>query len=323
MQHPRCLIPYAVMAPSGHNTQPWRFVVSAEHIDIVPDFSRRLPVVDPDNRALYISLGCALENLLIAANQSAMQTQVEYFPEGEDCLRIRFVGPGEVADETNRMLFDAIPRRQSNRARYDLRPLPEQHVTALSLAVRQPDVRVTLLQDPQQRAKVARHAAVACQQQFADSAFVGELKRWIRFSERERNRHRDGLAFDTMGLPFVPRWFGSAIMALISKPHREARKVYSLIEDAPLLALFCVRRQDPSSWVNTGRSYQRMALTATALGIAHAHMNMPCEVVSERQAMKQSLDMADEPVLLIRLGFGKRMPMSVRRPTNEVIVDHG
>jgi hypothetical protein len=323
MQHPRSLIPYAVMAPSGHNTQPWRFLVSPQRIDILPDYGRRLPVVDADDHALFISLGCALENLLIAAAQSSMAIRVEYFPAGEQCLRVHFEGPGDNADATNRMLFDAMPRRQSNRGRYEARALPEQHLTALALAARQPDVRVKLISNNEQRQQIAEHAARACEQQFSDPAFVRELQQWIRFSQRERNLQRDGLAADTMGMPFVPRWFGRLIMALTSKPQQEARKVRRQAECAPLLALFSVRRNDASSWVNAGRSYQRLALTATALGIAHAHLNMPCEVIDERMAMKQSLGLDDEPVLLIRLGFGKRMPMSVRRPANEVMVEHG
>lgn len=61
------MIEQAVKAPSGHNTQPWKFRLFSDHIDILPDFSRALPVVDPNHRELFVSLGCAAENLCIAA----------------------------------------------------------------------------------------------------------------------------------------------------------------------------------------------------------------------------------------------------------------
>ena len=61
------IIHYATLAPSGHNTQPWKFSIKDNSILIYPDYSRRLSVVDPDDHALFISLGCALENLVIAA----------------------------------------------------------------------------------------------------------------------------------------------------------------------------------------------------------------------------------------------------------------
>jgi nitroreductase len=77
------LIRYATLAPSGHNTQPWKFSIKENSIRIFPDFTRHLTVVDPDNRELYISLGCALENLVIAARYAGYDSEVEYFPTGE------------------------------------------------------------------------------------------------------------------------------------------------------------------------------------------------------------------------------------------------
>ena len=61
------LVAQAVKAPSGHNTQPWKFRQNESAVEIYPDFDRRLPVVDPDDRELFVSLGCATENLCLAA----------------------------------------------------------------------------------------------------------------------------------------------------------------------------------------------------------------------------------------------------------------
>ena len=55
------LVSKAVKAPSGHNTQPWRFRQKESTVEIHPDFNRRLPVVDPHDRELFVSLGCAAE----------------------------------------------------------------------------------------------------------------------------------------------------------------------------------------------------------------------------------------------------------------------
>ena len=61
----RDLIRFATLAPNSHNTQPWRFHVGHGLIDIAADFSRRTPAVDPDDHHLFVSLGCAAENLAI------------------------------------------------------------------------------------------------------------------------------------------------------------------------------------------------------------------------------------------------------------------
>ena len=71
------MIENACKAPSGHNTQPWLFKIRESEIDIYPDFSKELPVVDPTHRELFVSLGCATENLCIAAQEKGYQPDVK------------------------------------------------------------------------------------------------------------------------------------------------------------------------------------------------------------------------------------------------------
>ena len=71
------MVEYAIKAPSGHNTQPWLFRINENNIEIHPNFDRALPVVDFDNRELFISLGCALENLCITALEKGYDYDVE------------------------------------------------------------------------------------------------------------------------------------------------------------------------------------------------------------------------------------------------------
>ena len=105
------MVEYASKAPSGHNTQPWFFTLGADAITITPDFSKRLPVVDPDDRELFISLGCAAENLRIAANHYGYATTTARLDKQ----------PGAQLDP----LFAQIARRQTNCALYDGRAIPQ------------------------------------------------------------------------------------------------------------------------------------------------------------------------------------------------------
>ena len=89
----REIIRYATLAPSGHNTQPWRFAVSGNTIRLLPDFSRRLPAVDPQDRELWISLGCALENLTLAAQSAGHGMEITYPASGEDSIAVRLTPP--------------------------------------------------------------------------------------------------------------------------------------------------------------------------------------------------------------------------------------
>src|SRR5687767_13793076 len=72
------LVRYATLAASSHNTQPWKFELKPGRIVILPDFSRRCPEVDPDDHHLYASLGCATENLLLAASAAGLNGHYAY-----------------------------------------------------------------------------------------------------------------------------------------------------------------------------------------------------------------------------------------------------
>ncbi len=82
------LVHSATQAANGHNTQPWKFSIKDNTIEIHPDTSRRLPVVGPHDREMWISLGCALENMLVAARASGYAAEVTY-PDQADFIHIQ------------------------------------------------------------------------------------------------------------------------------------------------------------------------------------------------------------------------------------------
>ncbi len=120
------LVAQAVKAPSGHNTQPWYFELSGNTIEIKPDFSRSLPVVDADNRELFISLGCATENLCIAASHKGYDATVAV-NETAAVVTIELTNRGATANP----LFTQIAKRQTNRSQYDERKISETEIVAL------------------------------------------------------------------------------------------------------------------------------------------------------------------------------------------------
>lgn len=142
------IIRYATLAANGHNTQPWRFHVEGNVIDILPDLSRATPVVDPDDHHLYVSLGCAAENLLIAATATGRHGQLGT-NAGGDRIRYSF----SRAEARPHPLLAAIPMRQSTRAEYDGRSVPAADIESLRQSAETPGVRLILLTD---RARVSQ-----------------------------------------------------------------------------------------------------------------------------------------------------------------------
>ena len=113
------MIEQAVKAPSGHNTQPWLFRINENDIQIQPNFDKSLPVVDPDNRELFISLGCATENLRIAASQKGYKTDLNISKEG--WITVSLTKDKSIDADT---LFSRIAIRQTNRSVYTGQIIP-------------------------------------------------------------------------------------------------------------------------------------------------------------------------------------------------------
>src|SRR5450830_533435 len=79
----RELVRLATLAPSSHNTQCWHFQLQDRALAITPDLSRRCAVVDPDDHHLYVSLGCATENLAHAALAAGLQPDIHFDPAAQ------------------------------------------------------------------------------------------------------------------------------------------------------------------------------------------------------------------------------------------------
>ena len=139
----RALIRYGTLAANGHNTQPWLFRPDPQGIDILPDFTRRTPVVDPDDHHLFASLGCAAENLALSAGARGQAGEIGFDPEGGGKVRVDF----GTAQGNEAALFDAISLRQSTRSDYDGSAVSDADLSQLAMAATVPGVDLILISE--------------------------------------------------------------------------------------------------------------------------------------------------------------------------------
>lgn len=314
------LIEAAIKAPSGHNTQPWKFKVDSQSITILPDLARALPVVDPDNHALYISLGCALENLVIAATHQNLQPEIKLVPDeaGHTNIEVNFESCHEVQKDE---LFHQIGCRQCTKNRYSGKPIPIEHLQQLYRSVNQEGIKLLFYTDRASMDDLTPFILEGSTRQFKYKPFVEELVHWIRFSKTEALQWRDGVWGASMGMPGVGQGVGKFIMKNLVNAKSEAKRWRGLVESSAALALFVAAQNDVEHWIRLGRAFQRFGLTATQLNISHAHMNMPCEEAGVRLEMARHLNLANQHLLLLlRLGYSNKMPYSFRRSMNDVII---
>lgn len=310
------LVRCATLAPSSHNTQCWKFAVRDKAITILPDLSRRCPAVDPDDHHVFVSLGCATENLIQAAAAHGLRAEPG-FDATRDAIRVSLTPtPAQVSP-----LFQAIPQRQCTRGDYDGKPLSSVELGLLERAGMSNGVKLLLLTERAAIERVLAYVVQANTAQMADAAFVKELKAWIRFNGTEAVRTRDGLYSVSSGNPAIPTWIGDLAFGWFFTTQGENDKYARQMRSSAGIAVFVGQAADKAHWVDVGRCYERFALQATALGIRNAFLNQPVEVASVRSTFAAALGLTGQrPDLVLRFGRGPALPPSLRRPVAAVMV---
>jgi hypothetical protein len=311
------LVRHAILAPSSHNTQCWLFRLGPDRIEILPDRRRRCPVVDPDDHHLFVSLGCAAENLLQAAPALGLRGEVRDQAAAGGSVTVALdAGPVERS-----ALFEAIATRQSTRCVYDGRPLSSAELGALEAAGSGADVRVVLFTDRALMERVLELVVEGNRAQLNDPAFLRELKHWIRFNARQAKATGDGLFAACTGNPSLPAWLGGVLFERLVSAEAENMKAVRQVRSSAGLAVFVSEVDGPAHWIEAGRAFERFALQATVLGVRTAHLNQPLEVAALRSELAAAIGLdRGRPDLLVRFGRGPLMPRSFRRPAGHVVV---
>lgn len=313
----RALIGAAVLAPSDWNSQPWHFEVEGASIRIVADARRALPVTDPDRRGMMLSLGAALENLLIAARGYGLRPTVIYTPnEGANGVMAEVSWtPGE--QRRDRSLFGMIRERRTNRRDYDGRALFTQNRAQLTAQVPE-GLSVHWIDGRDRMERVADLVHDATRHQMNDQRCQAEQYGWLRFDGEEKRRG-DGVPVSALGFTGPADWFASRYFNPRSMWRKfgsdsAAKQARGQIRSSGALALLTASRTDEPTRLMGGQTFQRFALKATAFGIAHQAISAPIEVERTRQNLLLEFGATGEdPLLLVRLGHAKTTAPTPRR----------
>lgn len=311
------MIESAIKAPSGHNTQPWWFEMGENSIRILPNLEKHLAVVDADNRELFISLGCATENLCLAAGALGYKSDMRVSSEG--IITIYLEKDDSVVKEA---LFEQIDKRQTNRSVYNNEIIPEEDVESiLKFFEKEVNDAVYLWKKGTPTFETITEFVMKGNEiQMNDEAFKQELLSWIRFNKRHSEKTNDGISYAALEAPNLPIWITKPIvkgMLNVKKQNQTDRKK---IASSSHVVLLTSLENTIVSWVGTGRVLQRLLLLLTQKGIAHAYLNQPCEIPELRQKLQNQLPIKGQnPQILLRIGYAKQLPYSKRKPIEEVI----
>ena len=307
----RFLLRYAVLAPSRRNSQPWLFHIRGSEVRVYADTSRWLRVADPDQRELYISLGCAIENLLVAAEYFGFGHDVAY-AEGdsaEGAAAVVTLASGVApTDVRGAEMFDAIRLRKTNHGVYADREIEERVLERLRRAVVEPGLEVYLSGDPALKAAVNDLVARADGVQFADPAWREELGRCI--------------GQGALGAPRLTAKLEQLAVTWLDLGGASARRDTRVFRSAPVFGVVLSRASGRADWIRAGQAFERICLTAALRGLGLQPVSQIVEVPETRERLRELLPNGGaNPLQPFRLGYAEpEREHTPRRPIEEVIL---
>jgi len=315
------LLRYAVLAPSGHNTQPWLFRVEGDVVEVYADRTQALPVVDPEDRALVISCGAALLNLRVALRRFGYRDDTyEPLPDPDDAdllVRIRLV-EGESASPEEGALFEAIPKRRTTRAAYEQRDVPIELQRDLEADAAREGAWLQLVADTERRT-IADLIAEGDRAQMADKRFRRELAAWVH---PNRSREKRGMRGYGFGFRDLMSHAGPLVIRTFDIGKGQAAKDRELAEHAPLLAVLGTEDDSPRAWLAAGQAMERLLLRACAHGLTSSFLNQPVEVDDLRPRLAEAIGRGGEnPQLVMRFGYGPDVEHSPRASVDDVLLE--
>ncbi|WP_425441829.1 Acg family FMN-binding oxidoreductase [Saccharopolyspora shandongensis] len=309
------MVRLAGLAPSLHNSQPWRFRLMPHAIELHGDPQRRLPIADPDDRELRLACGAALLNLRLALEHTGVRPVVALLPRlaGQTALaEVR--GGGQMKQLSEEQdLYRAIPERHSNRRPFLETPVPTEHQHALAVAVQREQCRLHVM-ERQELGTLEGLVHRAHRVQMADVRFRDELARWT-------GRPKDA----SEGVPAaaagpLPEPQDQWVLRDFSGGQSRARVPGKDFEYEPLLVVVCSHHDSRLDDLHAGQAMQRMLLAATARGLASSLLSEVVEVAETRDELRRFLGGEPYPQALARIGYGSPTRATPRRNVKDLLI---
>jgi nitroreductase len=316
----RFVLRYAILAPSGHNGQPWRFDIHGDVLSVRADRTRALPTIDPDDRELLIACAATIHLVRVALRHFGHQPQVTVLPDPSDPDLLATVRPGEPsAAVATDGLFQAVTQRHCNRHPYQPRPIPRAELDRLRQAAADEGAWLEVIANPSTIAAAADLIAEGDRVKWCDPVFRDELAHRLI---PNRGRRRDGMPGYAFGAPGPLARLAPTVVRHIDLGRMRAASDRKLALATPALAVVGTDRDEPAAWLAAGQAMSHVLLRATADGLATSFLSQAIEVPELRPRLAALLDRPGHPQLLLRIGYARgRAHVAPRRPLEDVLDD--
>jgi nitroreductase len=306
------VIECAELAPSVHNSQPWTCRAVGDTIEIRADRGRGLAVMDPRGRELTISCGAAIEFGYIAVRGLGWDCEAHVLPAADDpdLLAILTIGAPRQTETGERELFEAIPRRYTDRGSYEPAALPLDLAELLARGVSARGAWLRVLDHEGDRLAVIQALTSAEAAEAADPAYRKELESWVRTASAS-----DGIPIAALHsvaesgrVSDVPqRDFTGAD----EHPHPGADAPPAVERDE--LLMIGTDDETPLAWVQAGQALGWLLLRLTVAGLSSQPLGQALDIESSRARLAKQIGLLGHVQFLLRTGRGHGAPTTGRR----------
>lgn len=308
----------AVRAPSIHNSQPWRWKIGDDSIQLYADPSRLLAHTDALGREMVMSCGAAVHHLRVALATLGWSAEVHRLPNPADPDHLAAVVPHRKStiDPADVRLAGAISRRRTDRRAFSSWPVPAEFYPLLADRAQAEGALLDPVHDVQSRYDLADAMARAALRQAALPGYDLEIALWT-------GRHAG-----TDGVPAAnatpAQRYGDLTMREF--PGGELDQPEGAREDGGIADLLILHTpsDDRMAWLRAGEATSAVLLTITEIGLAATPLSQPLEIDELRHLIRQRVIPSNTfPQLVIRVGWAPvtaaPLPESPRRPLAEVV----
>ena len=286
---------YAVLAPSGHNTQPWLFVRSEDSMILKINPDRELPFSGTLAAEPYVSLGACLETFNLAAKSFGYELKIKYIFENKTIARLSL---GKKIN-TDRMLAEAIATRVSNRSLFE-ETLPDADTLAKVTNHSLKHVALRLISDTRDIHYLSEKTLEATAEIMTEQEFRNELSKWVR---NNITRQHDGMPGFVQGMPTPPSLLAKHVVRRFDISKGQAKLDAKRVKHTPVVALICAKNDDPLSYLEVGRLYASTCVRAAQEGLATSGVGAAVISPTTKVAIARKFDLAQLPTALVRLGY--------------------
>lgn len=297
------LLRYAILAPSTHNSQPWLFRMSGNTCEIYYDPSIKIVYGDPLKRDLYISMGCLIENLVIAAKYFSIFDSISYVFEDNLVARITFrEDNSETTSAEFKHLIDIIPARINVRGKFEEKEIETQQLNEIGQLAAQlhPELTTHMVTDKDKIKKFAELTREGIQIIYKSKEFRREMSSWMRSS---MSKKRDGLPGYSLRMSLAQSLIIPKLVKYVDIGNKLSKLNYASIASAPAICVISAKENSPANWVQTGQLAEHLMLEFPSRGVKTSIFIASIEIGELYKSVQEILGTNEIPQFLFAAGY--------------------